>query len=292
MLFSPPIVQDDVSAFLPPGFKLDETTTSTTTDTSLISDILSSIEIDDSLLPKDFNFKPARPKPPRLFNSNKPSSGAGTTTTTTSTSSSSSSSSSDSSSSGSLLESLGSIEFDDASQFLPPGYNDNANKEGSGTESSSTSSSPSNNNNKKKPDNSKLPIESFFDNLPSDVDDISAFLPPGYNKEGASPESSTTEKNFKPKFPSIPGVSRKTTTESSATRSGPPPFVPKIQSFSDRYVYLSICITGTRSRVFALLSIIESNNKCFMYHTKNCLFQLPFRLFLQDQNYYRIQWLE
>merc|ERR1712223_105461 len=164
------IVQDDVSAFLPPGFKLDETTTSTTTDTSLISDILSSIEIDDSLLPKDFNFKPARPKPPRLFNSNKPSSGAGTTTTTTSTSSSSSSSSSDSSSSssGSLLESLGSLVFDDASQFLPPGYNDNANKEGSGTESSSTSSSPSNNNSKKKPDNSKLPIESFFDNLPSD----------------------------------------------------------------------------------------------------------------------------
>ena len=226
-----------MSAFLPPGFKLDETTTSTTTDTSLISDILSSIEIDDSLLPKDFNFKPARPKPPRLFNSNKPSSGAGTTSTTTSTSSSSSSSSSDSSSSGSLLESLGSIEFDDASQFLPPGYNDNANKEGSGTESSSTSSSPSNNN-KKKPDNSKLPIESFFDNLPSDVDDISAFLPPGYNKEGGGTgaESSTTEKNFKPKFPSIPGVSRKTTTESSATRSGPPPFVPKIQSFSDRYV--------------------------------------------------------
>ena len=56
--------------------------------------------------------------------------------------------------------------------------------------------------------------------------------------------------------------------------------------------YLGICIAGTRNKAFALLWIIESNNKCFMYHTNNCLFQLPFRLFLQDQNYYRIQWLE
>ena len=37
------IKQDDVSKFLPPGFKFEESTTTTTTDTSLIDDILSSI---------------------------------------------------------------------------------------------------------------------------------------------------------------------------------------------------------------------------------------------------------
>ena len=109
------IVSDDVSKFLPPGFKLEESTTSTSTDASLIEDILSSIEQDDleKLLPDDFksDFKPSRsrPKPPRLFKSDKPSS----TSTTVSKQESTSSKPNDSV--------LGSIKFDDISAFLPPG---------------------------------------------------------------------------------------------------------------------------------------------------------------------------
>ena len=61
------LIQDDISKFLPPGFKPTTTTTSTT-ETSLLDEILSSIESEDlgPLLPSSgFKptgaFKPSRP---------------------------------------------------------------------------------------------------------------------------------------------------------------------------------------------------------------------------------------
>ncbi len=71
------IIQEDVSGFLPPGYRLS--TTSTSTESTLVADIFSSIsieDIDDSLLPKEFKdkhkstngFKPSgksRVRPPR-----------------------------------------------------------------------------------------------------------------------------------------------------------------------------------------------------------------------------------
>jgi hypothetical protein len=59
------IQQDDVSKFLPPGFKLKETEKSApaTTGSSLLDDILGSVDIDESLLPKGFK-QPFRPKTP------------------------------------------------------------------------------------------------------------------------------------------------------------------------------------------------------------------------------------
>ena len=72
-----PIFEDDVSAFLPPGYSLS--TTSTSTESTLVAEIFRSIsieDIDDSLLPQEFKekhknafttskFKPSNPRPPR-----------------------------------------------------------------------------------------------------------------------------------------------------------------------------------------------------------------------------------
>ncbi len=119
-----------MSKFLPPGFKIEESTTTTTTDTSLIADILSSIEEEDikKFLPNDFKPKESRPKPPRLFNQDQ-------STTTKETSN--------------LFDS---VNLDDVSAFLPPGF-----KPTEDQESSSTT----------KPD-FKLDISSLFDNIETD----------------------------------------------------------------------------------------------------------------------------
>ena len=53
------IQQDDISAFLPPGFK--PTTTTSTTEKSLIDDILASIELEDISTPIPASgFKPKK----------------------------------------------------------------------------------------------------------------------------------------------------------------------------------------------------------------------------------------
>ena len=108
-----------------PGFKFEESTTTTTTDTSLIDDILSSIEQDDlaKLLPKDFGPLPdfsknkSRPKPPRLFQKTSEATSS-TTTTTKALSTSTEKPTTTKSKNPSFLDSL---KFDDVSAFLPPG---------------------------------------------------------------------------------------------------------------------------------------------------------------------------
>ena len=219
------IKQDDVSKFLPAGFKLEESTTSTTTDTSLIADILSSIEQDDlaKLLPN--GYKPERPKPPRLFRPNSNTEKATLPSTTEKEKSTKKSSI------------LGSLKFDDVSAFLPPGFNPDAGEE------SATSTTT------EKPD-FKLDISSLFDDIKTD--DVSSFLPPGFGKDEKPPtkddkipvsitEASTieTEKTTEKivlKFPTRPGGSSKNYESSTKATgiSGPPPFVPKIKSFEDR----------------------------------------------------------
>ena len=85
------IQQDDISKFLPPGFK--PTTTTSTTEKSLIDDILASIELEDISTPIPASgFKPKKdPKAnPRPF---KPKSPRTTTQSTTHSSDASSSSS-------------------------------------------------------------------------------------------------------------------------------------------------------------------------------------------------------
>ena len=214
------IKQDDVSKFLPPGFKYEETTTSTTTDTSLIEDILSSIEQDDlaKLLPKDFGPLPdfsknkSRPKPPRLFQK--------TSETTQKTTEASSEAS------PSLIDSF--IK-DDISKFLPPGFNAGSVPSEESTTTTTTT---------KKPD-FKLDISSLFDDIKTD--DVKALLPPDFNKPASTRAPTTAEVTTEKivlKFPTRPGGSATKGDYESATKatgiSGPPPFVPKIKSFEER----------------------------------------------------------
>ncbi len=82
--------QDDVSSFLPPGYR-QTTSTSTESSTDLLKEILSSIEeIDESLLPKDF-------KPSLSTNRFRPKSTTQRTTTTTTAATTSTENSSESS---------------------------------------------------------------------------------------------------------------------------------------------------------------------------------------------------
>lgn len=213
------IKTDDVSAFLPPGFKYEESTTSTTTDTSLIDDILSSIEQDDlaKLLPKDFGplpdfTKKSRPKPPRLFQKTSESSSAATKASSASTTEKSS-----------LIDSL---KFDDVSSFLPPGFNPGAVEE-----------EPEVSKTTKKPD-FKLDLSSLFDDIKTD--DVGDLLPPDFHKPASTrapttASESTTEKIVL-KFPTRPGATgtRLETATKSTGIKGPPPFVPKIKSFAER----------------------------------------------------------
>ena len=214
------IKQDDVSKFLPPGFKFEETTTSTTTDTSLIEDILSSIEQDDlaKLLPKDFGPLPdfsknkSRPKPPRLFQ--KTTSDSSTTQKTTNE--------------ASLIDTF--IK-DDISKFLPPGFNAASVPSEEAAAASSTTTT-------KKPD-FKLDISSLFDDIKTD--DVKALLPPDFNKPASTRAPTTAEVTTEKivlKFPTRPGGSATKGDYESATKatgiSGPPPFVPKIKSFEER----------------------------------------------------------
>ena len=211
------IVQDDVSKFLPPGFKFEETTsTTTTTDQSLIEDILSSIEQDDlaKLLPKDFKFDSSpsskfdRPKPPRLF---KPTSSETTSTSTTE----------ESTTESKTKSILNSVKFDDVSAFLPPGFNPN------NVEQTTTTTT-------KKPEDFKLDISSLFSDI--ETEDVSKFLPPGFDSTEAPVETEKTTEKIVLKFPTRPGGSTKDYESSTKATgiSGPPPFVPKIKSFEDR----------------------------------------------------------
>ena len=201
------IKTDDVSKFLPPGFNLESTTT-TTTDTSLIADILSSIEQEDisKFLPNDFksdSSSNSRPKPPRLF---KP---ADTTTTTTTKETT------EKSKSNNLFDS---VNFDDVSAFLPPGFKPEE------TETTSTTNKP----------DFKLDISSLFDDIKTE--DVSSLLPPGFNPEGPPPktEDNETEKTTEKivlKFPTRPGGIKKTESSTKGQRrEGPKLDIPQIKS--------------------------------------------------------------
>ena len=149
---------------------MESTTTSTTTDNSLIQDILSSIEQDDlkALLPKDFGPLPDfsknksnRPKPPRLYQQ-KTSEKATEKTTEKSASTTSK---------PSLLDSL---KFDDVSSFLPPGFNPGAIEKPEVTTTTTTTEKA----------DFKLDISSLFDDIKTD--DVAALLPPDFHKPAST----------------------------------------------------------------------------------------------------------
>ena len=84
------IQQDDISSFLPPGFK--PTTTTSTTEKSLIDDILASIELEDISTPIPASgFKPKKNSKanPRPFKPKSPKSTTKSSTDSTKASSSS-----------------------------------------------------------------------------------------------------------------------------------------------------------------------------------------------------------
>ena len=90
----------------------------------------------------------------------------------------------------------------------------------------------------------KLDISNLFDNI--DTDSVASFLPPGFKPEDApeektssSTESTSTTKGLKfgLKFPSVIGSNKKPIGPPKPSRPNtPPPLIPKIKSFADRYV--------------------------------------------------------
>ena len=138
------------------------------------------------------------------------------------------------SSSSSKPSLLNSLKFDDVSAFLPPGFNPSAIEKPEVT----TSSTPTTT---EKSNGFKLGISSLFDDIKTD--DVAALLPPDFNKPAstrapttAAETESTTAKVFL-KFPTRPGGTGKRVESASKSGGvqGPPPFVPKIKSFADRY---------------------------------------------------------
>ena len=131
------------------------------------------------------------------------------------------------------------IDFQDVSAFLPPGFKpQNEEKEDAKQkiENSSTSNS-----------DFKLDISSLFDNI--DTENVASFLPPGFNPEPEtkdaskkpppSTEATSTTKGLKYglKFPSVTGSAKKPIGPPKPSRPNtPPPLIPKIKSFADRYV--------------------------------------------------------
>ena len=89
----------------------------------------------------------------------------------------------------------------------------------------------------------------MFDNI--DTESVASFLPPGFKPEGganentedktpSSTESSSTTSGLKfgLKFPSVIGSAKKPIGPPKPSRPNtPPPLIPKIKSFADRYVY-------------------------------------------------------
>ncbi len=74
-----------------------------------------------------------------------------------------------------------------------------------------------------------MDLSKLFSNIETESvgDDL---LPPGFEK----PAESTTEK-ISLRFPTRPGMKKADKSTTQRTKpSGPPPFVPKIKSFSDR----------------------------------------------------------
>jgi len=140
-----------------------------------------------------------------------------------------------------------SIQVDDISQFLPPGFKADA----AATESSSsttttektTTAAAASSSTDKATGGFKLDLSSLFSDV--NTDDVSAFLPPGYDPEKAAKEDETQNEEkevetkvggIKLKFPTRPTAAPKKTDKpkSRSRPSGPPPFVPKIKSFADR----------------------------------------------------------
>ena len=86
----------------------------------------------------------------------------------------------------------------------------------------------------------------MFDNI--NTDSVSSFLPPGFKPEPAakddseksspSTEATSTTKGLKfgLKFPSVTGSAKKPIGPPKPSRGNtPPPLIPKIKSFADRY---------------------------------------------------------
>lgn len=151
------------------------------------------------------------------------------------------------------------MQFDDISAFLPPGFKlpeEGEEEEPSSTTSTTTPKPPPTTTASGQPTEFKLDLANLFGSV--DVEDVSAFLPPGFNPDQAPPEEAsaaaapapTTEKVSAPvpppkatekitlKFPTRPGADDSKKLENSkkfgSKVQGPPPFVPKIKSFSDR----------------------------------------------------------
>jgi hypothetical protein len=217
------IVQDDVSKFLPAGFKFGDSTTSTTTDISLLEDILSSIEVEDleKLLPKDFQ---TRPKPLRPYQNSGGPSGSNRPNPSFKPRSP-------------LDKVFGNVKFDDVSSFLPPGF-EMTSEDFIPTTTSTTTEKP----------DFKLDLSSLFDDIKTDS--ISDLLPPGF-KETTQESAEETDKTavsmvektdpstdkIKLNFPSRPGGVKKGQFEQSlldraAESQGG--YVPKILSFAER----------------------------------------------------------
>ena len=117
------------------------------------------------------------------------------------------------------------------SAFLPPGFKpptDDKEEPKEKIENSSASNS-----------DFKLDISSLFDNIDTDSTFDSSFLPPGFKPEAAAekvPESTTKGGKYGLKFPSVTGSAKKPIGPPKPSRPGtPPPLIPKIKSFADRY---------------------------------------------------------
>jgi hypothetical protein len=191
----------DVSAFLPPGFKSDDEKPADSSEEKSSTESKSSIF--DSL-----NFEDVSAFLPPGFNSEGSKEISAEKSSTESESS--------------LIDSL---NFGDVSAFLPPGFNSDAEKPEDA--SGSTVKKPA----------IKLDISSLLSDIKTD--ELGDLLPPDYSKPASTRSTTTVESTTTRlglKFPTRPGVNRKKFESSTKATgiSGPPAFVPKIKSFADR----------------------------------------------------------
>ena len=150
------------------------------------------------------------------------------------------------------------MKYDDVSAFLPPGFELPAEgeEETAAAAAPTTTTTPKPTTTTAKSTEFKLDLANLFGSV--EVEDVSSFLPPGFNaaeeadgtaaaapasEAPAPPPVKTTEK-ITLKFPTRPGSDGSKKLENSkkfgSKVQGPPPFVPKIKSFSDRYVNIII----------------------------------------------------
>ena len=117
------------------------------------------------------------------------------------------------------MQVFSSLQSDDISAFLPPGY-----KEPPSTEEEEVVTTT-----EKAKEEYKLSLSKLFESAEAN----SALLPPGFTPDG--PPSSSTER-ISLKFPTRPASASSSSKKPEKKRpaSGPPPFVPRIKSFAER----------------------------------------------------------